>query len=110
MNSEETELAGVSEDLEIDRVDTLLRILYSVLFMLGLGVLESVIYVLVAFQLGYSLITQSPPSERVGEVANRLVAYYYRVLRYLTHTDPERPFPFSDFPPPVEPPVHQIEP
>ncbi|MCP4007205.1 MAG: DUF4389 domain-containing protein [bacterium] len=94
---------------EIDRVDTVVRIFYTLLFILGLGVLRGGIYVLVAFQLGYTLITQAPPNERIGEVSNRLVAYYYRVLRYLTHNDAIKPFPFTDFPEPVEPSRPQIQ-
>ncbi len=108
MHPEDTEITDLEEaeyeDFGIDRADTLIRLVYTILYVLGLGILESVIYALAVFQLGYTLVTKSPPSETVNEVANRLVSYYYRVLRYITHNDVEKPFPFSDFPAPVEPP------
>ena len=42
------------------------------------------------------------PSTRLQAFANRIVAYFYQMLRYLTHNDSVIPFPFSDFPAPLE--------
>ncbi len=95
-------------DVEIERMDTLLRILYSLLFAVAVSVLETVVLVLVSFQLVYTLITKSEPPDRVTDAGNRVTAYFYRVLRWLTHNEVEKPFPFSDFPEAVEPPI-QIE-
>ncbi len=92
------------DELEIERVDTLLRMVYSLLFALVVSVLETIVGVLVGFQLIYTLITKHEPPDRVTDAGNRVTAYFYRVLRWLTHNDEARPFPFSDFPEAVEPP------
>jgi hypothetical protein len=87
----------------IDRFDVGIRIAYSLLFAAIMSALQSISALIVTFQLVYSLITQSVPSGRVQAFANGLVAYIYQILRYLTHNDALIPFPFSDFPEPLEP-------
>lgn len=54
-------------------------------------------------KLGFALVTTRPPSERVRRFANRVLSYLYHIVRYLTYNEPELPFPFSDFPPELEP-------
>jgi len=88
---------------EIERRDTGLRILISLLFMVIAALIESLVGLIVIFELLWSLITRQPPRPRVRELANRIVAYYYRIGRYLTYNESEPPFPFSDFPAAVEP-------
>ena len=90
------------EPLDIDRSDVGVRIVYSLLFALILSVLESLIFVIVVYQLIFSLITQRVPGERVQAFANGIVAYFRQILRYLTHNDSVIPFPFSDFPEPLQ--------
>ena len=89
---------------EIERSDTLVRIVYSLLFWLVMGVVRGLVGVIVVFQLLWALITADRPPERVRELAHRLVAYSYRIGRYLTYNEACPPFPFSDFPALVEPP------
>ncbi len=88
---------------EIDRSDVGVRIVYTLLFAIVLSVLESLIFVVVTYQLLYSLVMQRLPGERVQGFANGLVAYFRQILRYITHNDSVMPFPFSDFPEPLEP-------
>ncbi len=97
------------DEIEIERVDTLLRIVYSLLFAVGVSVLETVVTVLVGFQLVYTLITKREPPDRVTDAGNRVSAYFYRILRYLTHNETDKPFPFTDFPEAVEPPLIEEE-
>jgi hypothetical protein len=87
----------------IDRTDVLIRALYSALFAVLLGVLDTLLGVIVVFQLVFSLVTETLPSPRLQRFANGVVAFYYQVLRYLTHNDSVIPFPFSDLPTPQEP-------
>ena len=100
-----------SEEVEIERGETGIRILlfllFAVIFRLGTLVLAAV----VVFELLYALITQRPPTDRVRSFANRILTYLYRITRYLTYNQSEVPFPFSDFPPEVEPspPASSIE-
>lgn len=98
-----------SEETPIERKETGIRVALSVLFWVILEVVKTALGILVLFQLIYTLITQKPPSDRVRNFANRALSYQYRLLRYLTYNEPGRPFPFSDFPPEVEPsvPTHE---
>ncbi len=98
-----------SEQAPIERKETGIRVVLSVLFWVILEVVKTALGVLVLFQLIYTLITQKPPSDRVRGFANRALSYQYRLLRYLTYNEPGRPFPFSDFPPEVEPSVPSNE-
>ena len=88
---------------QIERPETGIRILLSLLFLLIAEVVRIVLGVTIVFALAWTLITKRPPSERVRDFANRTLSYQYRLYRYLTYTDPDRPFPFSDFPPEIEP-------
>ena len=90
---------------EIDRVDTGIRLGLTLLFVLIAAAIETVLTVVVAFELVWTLVTKRAPKPRVRELANRIVAYYYRIGRYLTYNDSRVPFPFTDFPRPVEPPA-----
>ena len=93
-----------SERTEIDRRDTGLRILYSLLFWLIAGVLRAVLGLLIVFDLLYTLVTGQLPPERVRQLGNRIIAYFYRVGRYLTYNESALPFPFSEFPAELEAP------
>ena len=90
------------EDERIRRGDTGLRIALSLLFVLVGSVLETVLGVIVIFQLIVALSTQRPPSLRVREFANRILSYYYKLGRYVTYNESRVPFPFSDFPEAIE--------
>ena len=87
---------------EIPRSETGLRILLTLLFVLIGSVLETVIGVIVVFQLIVSLVTRQPPSLRVREFANRIISYYYKLGRYVTYNESRVPFPFTDFPAAIE--------
>ena len=94
----------------VERKDTAIRILLTVLFCLIVQVTEAVLGVVVLFELAYALVTGNAPGERVRGFANRALSYLYRILRYLTYNEAEPPFPFADFPPEVEPPASAEKP
>ena len=89
---------------EIERRDTGIRILLTILFALIATVVETVLSVIVLFALIWALVTRQAPSLRVRTLANRIIAYYYRIGRYLTYNESRVPFPFSDFPDALEEP------
>jgi hypothetical protein len=93
--------AGVEE---IERKETGIRILLTILFALIAGVVESLLGLIVVFALLWALITKQPPSIRVRAFANRIVTYYYRIGLYLTYNESLVPFPFADFPEAFEEP------
>ena len=69
-----------------------------ILFVLIVGVVESVLGLIILFALLWALITKQPPAVGVRALANRIIAYYYRIGRYLTYNESLIPFPFSEFP------------
>ena len=87
-----------SHPIEIERADTGIRILYSVLFSIINNLLTGAIGLIVIFELGFSLITMRPPATRVRQIANSMISYSYRIQRWLVHAESELPFPFSDLP------------
>ncbi|MGH0031610.1 MAG: DUF4389 domain-containing protein [Myxococcota bacterium] len=97
-------LDELETDGEIERGETGVRILLTLLFTVVAAALEAVISVIVVFELAWALVTRRRPDPRVRDLANRVVAYYYRIGRYLTYNDDAPPFPFADFPEAVEPP------
>lgn len=102
--SPETAVSPKQEE-EIPRGETGLRILLTILFAIIGSVVETLVAVIVIFELVATLFTQRAPSDRVRELANRIISYYYRVGRYLTYNESRVPFPFADFPAAVEPPT-----
>jgi uncharacterized membrane protein len=105
MDREELETGEPRSDEEIpelERPTVALRAVFSLLIAVILSVLNSLLAILVVYQLIYSFVAQRLPSERVQEFGNAVTAYYDQMLRYLTHNDSQIPFPFSDFPTPRE--------
>jgi hypothetical protein len=86
----------------VSRRDTGLRILLSLLFVIVASLVETVLALIVVFELGVALVTERPPSTRIRDLANRIIAYYYRVGRYLTYNESRIPFPFDELPQPLE--------
>ncbi len=94
------------EEIQLERKETAIRIIISLLFWVILEVVKAVLGVVVLFELAFALITKRVPSDRIRQFANCALSYNYRILRYLTFNEPDWPFPFSEFPPQVEPSVH----
>jgi Domain of unknown function (DUF4389) len=93
------------DETQIERPETGIRILLSLLLLLVAEVVRIALGITVFFAVAWTLVTKRPPSERVRDFANRTLSYQYRLYRYLTYNDPARPFPFSDFPPQSSPQV-----
>jgi hypothetical protein len=91
------------DDGEIQRRDTGFRIGLTLLFVLISAALRSLLGLIILFELVMALITKQPPSVRVRDLANRIIAYRYRIGRYLTYNESRVPFPFDEFPQALEP-------
>ena len=87
----------------IDRVETGVRALKTVLFFVIARVVEFTLLVVIVFELLYVLITGQDPAAGVKRFATRVTDYLVEIIRYLTYNDDEAPFPFRDFPPEREP-------
>ena len=91
------------EEVEIERGETGIRILYTLLFFVIGRVVETVLIATILFELLWALVTRESPPARVREFANRAISYFYRIGRFLTYNDPAPPFPLDDFPRELEP-------
>jgi Domain of unknown function (DUF4389) len=99
-----------TETTPIDRKETAIRILLTLLFVVIVErIIEAILVMVILFEVVYALMTRRPPGERVRRFANRTLGYLYRITRFLTYNEPEPPFPFADFPSEVEhpAPLHQ---
>jgi hypothetical protein len=88
---------------ELDRVETLIRLLYTLLFFLILRVVEATLGVIVFFQLVFALVTNRTPNPAVNSFARRVVEYGYQIAHYLTFNRDKPPFPFDELPPDRQP-------
>ena len=91
------------EDESIDRGETAVRALKTLVFFVIARVAQAVLVVVILFELLYVLITQQKPSDAVRRFAERVLAYVVEIVRYLTYNDEDAPFPFREFPPQPEP-------
>jgi hypothetical protein len=91
----------------VSRTQILIRLFYTVLYLIVFGIVHFLINLATILQYILLLITLAP-SEPVRRFANQLAAYGYQVMRYLTLNDNARPFPFSEFPQEMEPPVSEV--
>ena len=82
----------------VDRFDTGLRVLLTLLFIVIVRVVEAVLAVVIVFGLLYTLITQQEPAPSVKRFSERVLAYTVQIVRYLTYNGEDAPFPFRDFP------------
>lgn len=92
------------EESAIDRVETGIRVVLSVLFWVIGEVVQTVLGLIVIFSLLFALIVGQRPSEAVRSFANHITTYLYRVYRYLTYNEPRAPFPFRELPGEIEKP------
>lgn len=91
-------------ELKYPRRKTGIRILATLFFAIVVwSILETIVFATVLFQIIYALIVTRPNVWLIG-FANRTIAYFYRVMRYLTFNEDEVPFPFSQFPAEIEEP------
>ena len=84
-----------------------IRLLYTILFLVILGIVLVIVKVAVVFQFIYFFSTRKS-NESVRQFSNKISTYGYRILRYITLNENQRPFPFTDLPPELEPPEEQI--
>lgn len=90
-----------------DRKEVGVRLLYTLLFTVVLGLLKGIVVVAVMFQYLYVLVTGTL-CEPVREFSSRLSFYTYRVMMYMTLGSNGKPFPFTDFPDDPEGPVSRV--
>ena len=93
--------------LVVSRKQIGIRLLYAILFLVILGIVLFIAKVVVVFQFIYFFATRKS-NESVRRFSNNISTYAYRIFRYITLNENQRPFPFTDFPSELEPPEEQI--
>ncbi len=89
-------------DGTIPRGKIAMRLLLTVLCLILLSAVHFVIQVTALIQYALLLITKRH-SEPLRGFSNKAAAYAYRLIRYIPLNENTRPFPFTDFPPELEP-------
>ncbi len=80
-----------------------IRLTFTLIFLVILSVMHFIIQMTTLIQYVILLITRSY-SEPLRSFSNKVAAYVYRLIRYITLNDNTRPFPFTDFPQEIESP------
>ncbi len=91
----------------VSRKQIAIRLLYTLLYVAILEVVKTVILLVTLFEYFFLLITLQH-NEPARSFANRVAAYGYRLMRYVTLNENQRPFPFSEFPVEIEPPDEEV--
>ena len=95
------------EEATPSRKDILIRLLYTVLYFVVFEIIKLIVQISVVFQYVFLFITLDY-NKPVRDFSNKIATYTYDVVRYLTLNKNLRPFPFNDFPEPLEEPVDEV--
>jgi len=91
----------------VTRKQVAIRLLYTLLYAAIFEVVKTIIVLITLFEYFILLITLRH-NEPARVFANKVAAYGYRVMRYLTLNENGRPFPVSDFPGEIELPDEEV--
>jgi len=89
------------------RKQVAIRLLYTLLYAAIFELVKTVIFLITLFEYFILLLTLRH-NEPARIFANKVATYGYRVMRYLTLNENQRPFPFSDFPAEIELPDAEV--
>jgi hypothetical protein len=91
----------------ITRKRIAIRLLYTLLYVAIFEVVKTIILLTTIFEYFFLLITLRH-NEPARNFANQAATYGYRLMRYLTLNENQRPFPFSEFPAEIELPDEDV--
>jgi len=91
----------------VSRKQVAIRLLYTLLYVAIFEVVKTIILLVTIFEYFFLLVTLRH-NEPARTFANQVATYGYRLMRYLTLNDNQRPFPFSEFPAALEPPGEEV--
>jgi len=80
----------------LKKISTWKRIAFILIFAVIIGVVRTLLWVVVLLQIVSALITGNPNKNILG-FGQKLAAYTYHILLFLTFNTDETPFPFSDW-------------
>ena len=80
----------------LKQVDTWKRIAFILIFVIIIGVVRTLLWVVVLLQIASALLTGNA-NQNILSFGQKLAAYTYHILLFLTFNADEIPFPFSDW-------------
>jgi len=89
------------------RKQVAIRLLYTLLYVAIFELVKTIVLLITLFEYFILLLTLRH-NEPARTFANKVATYGYRVMRYLTLNENQRPFPFSDFPAEIELPEAEV--
>jgi hypothetical protein len=96
-----------ASQITVTRKQIAIRLLYALLYAAIFELVKTIVLLITLFEYFFLLITLQH-NEPARNFANRVATYGYRVMRYLTLNENQRPFPFTDFPAEIEPPDEEV--
>ena len=91
----------------LTRKQVAIRLLYTLLYVAIFEVVKTIVLLVTVFEYFFLLITLRH-NEPARTFANRVATYGYRLMRYMTLSENQRPFPFSEFPAEIELPDEEV--
>ncbi len=89
------------------RAMILIRLLWTIVYLFIFEVLKLVVQVTVLFDYIHLLVFRES-NERLRTFGNRLSTYGYRILRFTTLNENDKPFPLADFPKEFDPSAKSV--
>ncbi len=80
----------------LKQINTWKRIAYILIFAIVMGVVRTLLWVIILLQIASALLTGSP-NQHILNFGQKLSAYIYHILLFLTFNTDVIPFPFSDW-------------
>jgi Domain of unknown function (DUF4389) len=91
----------------ITRNQIAIRLLYTLLYAAIFMVVKTIVLLITLFEYFFLLVTLQH-NEPARKFANKVATYAYRLMRYMTLNENQRPFPFSEFPAEIELPDEEV--
>ena len=91
----------------LSRKQVAIRLLYTLLYVAIFEVVKTIVLLITIFEYFLLLITLRH-NEPARSFANKVATYGYRLMRYVTLNENQRPFPFSEFPAEIELPDGEV--
>jgi hypothetical protein len=91
----------------LSRKQVAIRLLYTLLYVAIFEVVKTVVLLIAIFEYFFLLITLRH-NELARTFANKVATYGYRLMRFITLNENQRPFPFSEFPGEIELPDEEV--
>jgi hypothetical protein len=91
----------------VSRKQVAIRLLYTLLYVAIFEVVKTIVLLITLFEYFFLLVTLRH-NEPARTFANKVATYGYRLMRYVTLNENQRPFPFSEFPGEIELPDEEV--